>query len=668
MNHFTFETRDQYRVCFLVNKIQMKDISNEYLKLLDIPKEEVLILDLYKDPKRKKTTASDMKEYLQEVEETLAQFKVEYVVICNGDYFKTFSSQTKADVWIGYIKSVNQYKVLYCPDYKAIFYDPDKVRVKIYRALNALNQSIKGIYEDPGTLQFTEHHPCLSSDIEKALTELSKEPELTCDIETFSLRPHLAGIASIGFAKNIQEGTSFMVDQSSEDRNEHVRMLLKAFFKSYQGKLIFHNIAFDASVLIYQLYMNDITDTEGLLEGINDLLKNFEDTKLIAYLATNSCAGNELGLKALAHEFAGNWAQEEIGDISKIPQEELLRYNVIDCLATWYVYNKYKPIMIDDQQEEIYKNLFIPATRDIVQMQLTGFPISMNRVLEVEKILQKDMDDALSKVVTSSLVHNFLDILKQEWVEKRNSELKVKRVTLADAVEVEFNPRSHPQLQRLLYEVMNLPEINKTDSGLPATDGDTLKALLNHTDNEEYKQILQGLIDFAAVDKILGTFIPAFKDAVFSSRLNWHFLIGNFNLGGTVSGRLSSNRPNLQQLPATGSKYAKIIKSCFIALKGWLLCGLDFNALEAHIDALVTKDPAKLDVYIKDYDSHSYNAYHYWPNKHPEVELLTEEYTGKCFKCIINGQKHLLKGSDLINYDQRTATVETLFNSLSFKE
>lgn len=642
MNHFTFEKKASYRVCFLVNKIQMSEISKEYLKHLSIPKEDVLIMDLFKDPNKKKTSAALMKEYLEEVEDSLYDFNVEYVVVCNSDYYKTFTKQLKADVNIGYLKPVDKYKVIYCPDYKAIFYDPDRTRSKIKRSLEAINNDLKGAYQHPDKLSFKAFYPRSEEEIVDALSKLLKLPAVTCDIETFSLRPHEAGIASIGFALNQGEGFSFKVDLSPSERNEGVREILRQWFEAYQGTLIFHNIAFDASVLIYQLYMDDITDNKGLLEGMEVLLKNFDDTKLIAYLATNSCAGNELGLKALAHEFAGNWAQEEIGNIQAVPEETLLEYNVIDCLATWFVHDKYKPIMIKDKQEGIYKNLFIPATRDIIHMQLTGFPLDMDRVLEVEKELQKESDDALKTVMDSSLVRNFVDILKQEWVIKRNQELKKKRVSIEDATAVEFNPRSHPQLQRLLYEAMHLPIINQTDTNQPATDADTLKALINHTENQEHKRILQGLIDFAAVDKILGTFIVAMKSATYSPKMDWYFLTGNFNLGGTVSGRLSSNRPNLQNLPATGSKYAKTIKSCFKAPEGWLMVGLDFNALEDHISALLTKDRNKLKVYTDHYDGHCLRAYSYFSDQMPDITEELEKHPEKEVE-IINSIKHKYK-------------------------
>ena len=77
---------------------------------------------------------------------------------------------------------------------------------------------------------------------------------------------------------------------------------------------------------------------------------------------------------------------------------------------------------------------------------------------------------------------------------------------------------------------------------------------------------------------MLSTFIPAFENA-YPAPDGWHYLYGSFHLGGTVSGRLSSSRINLQNLPATGATYAKLIKSIFKAPSGWLFCGLDFSSL-----------------------------------------------------------------------------------------
>ena len=64
----------------------------------------------------------------------------------------------------------------------------------------------------------------------------------------------------------------------------------------------------------------------------------------------------------------------------------------------------------------------------------------------------------------------------------------------------------------------------------------------------------------------------------------------------------------MQNLPATGSKYAKLIKKMFRAPPGKLFIGLDFNSLEDMISALTTKDPNKLKVYTDGFDGHALRA------------------------------------------------------------
>jgi DNA polymerase-1 len=167
--------------------------------------------------------------------------------------------------------------------------------------------------------------------------------------------------------------------------------------------------------------------------------------------------------------------------------------------------------------------------------------------------------------------------------------------------------------------MINLPVIDKTDSKQPATGGETLEKLVNHTKDPDVIAFLKALIDFKSVDKILTSFIPALESAQLGPD-GWYYLFGNFNLGGTVSGRLSSSDPNLQNLPATGSKYAKLIKECFAPPPGWLFCGVDFNSLEDRISALTTKDPNKIKVYTDGYDGHSLRAYAYFGDLMPDID------------------------------------------------
>ncbi len=618
---FTQPERDTgYPIALLVPVLRKDEIQKAYLEPHGINPDEVVAIELSYSQLKKKTPKAELVQYITEM--LVPAFEtagVEYVVVADAEYFKALTGVTKVDVNLGYVlnSEFGPWKVIYVPNFRQIFYDPDRTLSKIKQGFDALKSYRGGHYDLPGVdIIHFEAYPTTPAEIKVWLDRLILENRpLTADIEAFSLKHDTAGIGTITFCWSKHEGIAFPVDLGPEP--SMVRDLLIDFFIRFRERVIWHNISYDVYVLIYQLFMRNLTDTDGLLEGMQILLNNWDDTKLIAYLATNSCAGNKLGLKDQAQEFAGNYANEDIKDIRKIPLAELLRYNLIDGLSTWYVYEKHWPTLIADQQLPTYVDVFKPAILDIIQMQLTGMPLNMKRVKEVKVLLEKDQNKALSTINGSPLVGRFEYQLEEKHVHKRNAALKKKQIAIGDEPQ-EFNPNSAPQLQSLLYEMLGLPIIAKTDTGLPATDGDTLKALLNHTTNPQIIDFLKAMMDYNAVNKILTSFIPAMEAAP-QGPDGWHYLFGNFNLGGTISGRLSSSNPNLQNLPAN-SKYAKLIKSCFQAPPGWVFAGLDFASLEDRISALTTKDPNKIKVYTDGYDGHSLRAYSYFSDQMPDID------------------------------------------------
>lgn len=641
MNHLTLGgTQASYPVAFLVPVIQRAPIIDAYVKPFALDPESVLVLDLHQSREKKKTPTAEMKEYLEtEVIPVLQDLKVEYVLVADVEYFKVLTKQGKGEALLGYMLNspYGDFKVGYVPNYRAIFYNPIKIKAKIAQTMNAVKAHANGEYQDPGSSIIAfEAYPTTDEDIAEWLEELLKmDMPLAIDIEAFDLKHYNSGIGTITFCWSKTEGIAFPVDYEPIEgateapygrnvRNEPRRKLLRSFFKQFTQRALYHQISFDVYALIYQLFMKDLLDQEGLLYGLEVMLKNWDDTKLVTYLATNSCAGNKLGLKEQAQEYAGNYAVEEIKDICNIPIEKLLRYNLVDGLSTHYTYEKWWQKLVDDQQLDIYQTLFQPAIKDIIQMQLTGMPLNMARVLEVEQELQLDYDNAVTGMRGTNVVQRFNYRRIEKYVDEMNLKWKKKRTTVTEVLaliqtnqklreELEFNPNSGPQLQDLLFEMLGLPVLGLTKTKQPETGGDVIKDLRNHVADPDVLLFLNHLVDYKSVDKILTSFIPAMKAAPMGPD-GWHYLYGNFNLGGTVSGRLSSSDPNLQNLPAN-SKYAKKIKSCFQAPKGWLLCGLDFASLEDRISAVTTKDPNKLKVYTDGYDGHCLRTFAYFPEK-----------------------------------------------------
>jgi DNA polymerase-1 len=556
MRYLTFDGKehDQYELAILVPRLDEEEIKRRYIVPLGIDISKVVAISIDQGA-GKKTTAKEQKAYFHTLLPLLQGIGVSYIMCCDTDHFKTLTKLPKAEAYLGYVVDARcdtavsigyTPNVVYSPSFTGIFYDPVKFLAKIDQSVSALKDHMKDTYSNPGVgiIQFAAYPNTIQSIRDWLQKLLDMDCDLTCDIEGFSLKHYDAGIGTIAFAWNQNEGIAFSVDykalpEVNENKehgryefNQELRDILVEFFTLFKHKLIFHHITYDVTVLIYQLFMKDILDTEGLLEGMDIMLANWHDTKLISYLATNSCAGNKLGLKEQAQEFAGNYAVEEIKDIRRIPEDTLLQYNLVDALSTWYVFNKHYQTMVDDQQLDFYNEIFKPSVLDIIQMHLTGLPIDMVAVGYARAELEFDNQNALDRMLSLPMAKRYLEIRNERWVDNYNNTRKVKRVTLADAKET-FNPNSDPQLREFLYDLHGLPIIDLTDTKLASTGGDTIKKLINHTSDPEMIVFLKALIDYKDVSIILSTFIPAFERAVLGPD-GWYYLFGNFNLGGTV--------------------------------------------------------------------------------------------------------------------------------------
>lgn len=624
-------------IVVMVPDVRKADMVKVYCVDGGLPAEHTMALSVLRAPGKKKVPVDQMRQYLtEEVSPVLKDQGTQYVLVSDTPTFKELTGKTKVEGWEGYVlpSTYGDFNVIYIPNFAMKFYDPEGVSRKVEQAVDAVRAHSEGTYIPPGETIFHEAHYPTGGEIISWIKKLGEmKSDLTSDIEAFSLKFHRAGIGTISFSWEQGKGVAFPVDMLDEPNeeagqfwqrktNHAVRAALKALFiKMHKEgrKLIWHNISYDVSVLISSLFMKDILDTDGLLDGLNVMTTHWDCSMLMTYLATNSCAGNVLGLKPNSQEYSGNYAIEEIKDITKIPLDRLLRYNLVDTFSTWYVLNKNQPIMIADNQQHFYETIFKPAQVDIIQMQLTGMPVNMERAKEVNLELRTALDGHIQNIYASPVVKEFQDILDAQWVEMKNNTLKKKRVTLADVgVKVKFNPGSADQLVDLLYGFLKFPVLDTTDTGQPATGGKVLAKLVNHTSDQTIVALINELREFKLLTKIISSFMPAILDAD-QGPDGWHYLCGSFKLGGTISGRLSSSNPNMQNFPAS-SKYGKIIKSCFQAPPGWIFAGLDFSSLEDRISALTTRDPNKLKVYTDGYDGHSLRAYAYWGDQMPDID------------------------------------------------
>lgn len=647
MHHVSWSNDSPFDLAILIKlpALKARELEKYYLEDLGTDRAVGFSLDY---GSAKKPSATTIKTYLNTLLPAIDSLKITTLYCADGEYFKKLTKQTKAEPHLGYVLpcAIDGYEhmnVVYGVNYQSLIFDP-KNKDKLDLSLNTLQTHLNGNYQAIGTniIKF-EYYPQTYDAIEKWLNSLHQYPELTADFETFSLFFGDAGIGSVGFAWNKHEGGAFCCDYVNAShykemhevldteceipdshygmnrKNGRVRSLLKKFFEEYKGKLIWHNANYDLKIAVYTLWMNDYLDYEGMLEGIEVMTRHFDDTKVLTYLATNSCAGNKLSLKDQAHEYAGNYAQEDIDDIRLIPENDLLRYNLVDCLSTWYVYEKHNPTVDADNQRQTYDTLFKPCIKQILQMELNGMPMDMDAVHKADKRLNRLHNVYYNFLQTKLEDIGYLKFRRMEEVLEYNTTRKKARKAEADFMDLELNPGSPKQLQHLLFEFFGLPELDYTQTKQPATGTKTLKKLLSHCTDNDHKMVIRCLIHLSKVDKILQAFIPNFLNATLVSDGTYR-LYGGFNLGGTASGRLSSSKPNLQQIPS-GSTFGKLIKKCFKGPPGHIFTGADYSALEDVANSLLTKDPAKIDVWDRGFDGHCYRMVRYWPDQFTHIDI-----------------------------------------------
>jgi DNA polymerase-1 len=239
---------------------------------------------------------------------------------------------------------------------------------------------------------------------------------------------------------------------------------------------------------------------------------------------------------------------------------------LIDALGTFYLWKKYQKQVTSRPYIEIFQ----PSIYTLLKMMIVGLPMNPDRVQEVHGILT-----AKEKVLNENIQENvYVKLFNTHLQEVAVEDAKILRVnkilagvkvrtpvkTIEDFKDIKFNPASHIQLAKLLFEVLHLPVLDTTKSDAASTSKDVLKDLENHTTDQDILDLLEFIQELNEASKINGTFIKAFMQEGL-------FLHGSLKLAGTQSGRLSSSDPNLTNLPAHGPM-GKLTKSCIVAPEG----------------------------------------------------------------------------------------------------
>ncbi len=174
-----------------------------------------------------------------------------------------------------------------------------------------------------------------------------------------------------------------------------------------------------------------------------------------------------------------------------------------------------------------------------------------------------------------------------------------------------FNVNSSDQLRTILFERLRLPVIKKTSTGKPSTDASVLAKLA------EEHPIVERLLRYRELEKLRSTYVDGYLPLIGpDGRIHT-----TFNQMAAATGRLSSEVPNLQNIPVR-TELGRTIRRAFVARPGWRFVVADYSQIELRILAHLSGDPGLVEAFAADQDIHNATAARVWG---VPPELVTPE-------------------------------------------
>ncbi len=182
-----------------------------------------------------------------------------------------------------------------------------------------------------------------------------------------------------------------------------------------------------------------------------------------------------------------------------------------------------------------------------------------------------------------------------------------------------INVNSTKQLRKVLFDDLGLTPVRKTKTG-PSTDAATLEAL------KDEHPIVDAILRYREVEKLRSTYIDALGPLIGSDgRIH-----ATFNQSGSATGRISSEAPNLQNIPIR-TEEGKKLRTMFVAPQGSVLCSIDYSQIELRILAHLSKEKALVDAFRRGDDVHATTAAEVF-----EVDLKDVTHEQRSFAKVVN--------------------------------
>jgi DNA polymerase I len=411
----------------------------------------------------------------------------------------------------------------------------------------------------------TRNYDCITTieQLNAWIARLMAAPIAALDTETTSLVSMTAKIVGISFACEAGSAAYIPLTHYYPGVGEQLPLqlvldALKPWLSSPLHKKVGQNCKYDTHI-----FANHGIAVQGFAH----------DTLLQSYVL-ESHERHDMGTLALRHlgtptisfeSIAGKGAAQVRFD--EIPIEVAAEYSAEDADVTLQLHHAlYPQIMADAGLTMVYETIEMPVTSVLCKIERNGVLI----------------DSALLEKQSGELGYKMLDLENRAYVEAGQP----------------FNLGSPKQLGEILFDKKGIKPIKKTPGGAPSTDEETLEKLA------EDHPLPKLILEYRSMAKLKSTYTDKLPRMVNAATGRVHT---NYAQAVAVTGRLSSNDPNLQNIPVRTAE-GRRIREAFIAPPGSVIVSADYSQIELRIMAHLSEDAGLLAAFGAGLDVHRATA------------------------------------------------------------
>lgn len=408
----------------------------------------------------------------------------------------------------------------------------------------------------------TEHQYTVAatdSEINELIAYLMMQSEICFDTETTHLDANEAELVGLSFS--CKKGEGYYVPCNA-NRATTLNMLDKflVLFNREEVTWVGHNVKYD--LLVLKWYNIEIKG------------KIF-DTLLAHYLidpegrrSMDLLSAQFLGYEPVhIEELIGKKGKGQ-GNMRDVETEKIKEYAAEDADITLQLKHSFVPLLHAKKVERVFSEVENPLVRVLTDMEFEGVRVDVDFLNDYSKELEK--------------------------------EAKLCEESVYQQAGVRFNLASPKQLGEVLFEKLQIdPKAKKTKTGQFATGEDVLQKLAHNN------PIVADILSFRELTKLKSTYVDALPEMINSKTGRVHT---SYAQAVAVTGRLSSNHPNLQNIPIRSSRGREIRKAFIPRSEGRILVSADYSQIELRIVAAISGDSNMCEAFKNGKDIHTATA------------------------------------------------------------